>query len=177
LTSLPKTEGQSAGVEGCGGLAHVVAGILHGSYDGPPPAKMVSHFTALAASMATDGARREDPMREIFARLGDKWSMLILHLLRGGALRHSALKKLINLMGADEAISQRVLTLRLRSLERDGLVARMVTPTTPPRVDYSLTPLGLSLLTPVDGLMLWIRNHNEAIRDAQAAFQMSDEDL
>ena len=103
--------------------------------------------------------------------------MLILHLLRGGALRHSALKKLINLMGADEAISQRVLTLRLRSLERDGLVARMVTPTTPPRVDYSLTPLGLSLLTPVDGLMLWIRNHNEAIRDAQAAFQMSDEDL
>ena len=74
--------------------------------------------------MANDGAKREDPMREIFARLGDKWSMLILLLLRGGALRHSALKKLISVMAADEPISQRVLTLRLRALERDGLVAR-----------------------------------------------------
>jgi DNA-binding HxlR family transcriptional regulator len=126
--------------------------------------------------MGLDGARREDPMREIFARLGDKWSMLLMLLLRTGTFRHSVLKRLVNAMGADDEISQRVLTLRLRSLERDGLVARTVTDSVPPRVDYALTPLGHGLLGEVDSLMGWVRRHNDAIRAAQAAFRMAGGD-
>src|SRR5215467_3831147 len=87
----------------------------------------------------------------VLARIGDKWSVLIVTRLGQRSMRFNELKKEIT------GISQRMLTLTLRGLERDGLVTRTVYPTIPPRVDYELTALGRSLLEPVNGLGLWAR--------------------
>lgn len=124
----------------------------------------------LVRNMAADGHAPDDPMREIFARLGDKWSMLLLLLLRAGPFRHAALRKLVMIVGSDASISQRMFTLRLRSLERDGLVARTITPVVPPRVTYHLTELGQDMMTRVDALMCWIREQGGQIRAARTAF-------
>src|SRR5215469_10811874 len=85
----------------------------------------------------------------VLARIGDKWSVLIVSLLGEGPRRFSEIKRLVG------GISQRMLTLTLRGLERDGLVTRTVTPSIPPRVDYALTELGLSLQAPVCALARW----------------------
>src|SRR4051794_34368625 len=79
-------------------------------------------------------------IRDLLDRLADKWSLLVVELLGGGTRRFSELRREI------DGISQRMLTLTLRQLERDGLVRRTVFPVVPPRVDYELTPLGASLL-------------------------------
>lgn len=100
----------------------------------------------------------------VLNRVGDKWSMLIVMLLSRGPKRFSELKRAI------EGISQRMLTLSLRNLERDGLVSRTVTPTIPPRVDYELTELGLSLREPVQGLGAWAMAHIDCIRAAQERY-------
>ena len=100
----------------------------------------------------------------ILARVGDKWSVFVIMMLGSGPLRFNELKRLVG------GISQRMLTLTLRGLERDGLVTRTVFPTIPPRVDYELTKLGQSLLTPVNGLGLWARQNRAAIRNARQRF-------
>ena len=97
-------------------------------------------------------------------RVGDKWSMMIVMMLANGPLRFSELKRAI------DGISQRMLTLSLRGLERDGLVTRTVTPTIPPRVDYELTELGISLRLPVKALGEWAIAHIACIRAAQEKF-------
>jgi len=102
--------------------------------------------------------------REILDRIGDKWSLYIIAMLKNGPLRFSELKRLI------EGISQRMLTLTLRGLERDGLVTRTVYPSVPPRVDYELTQMGLTLLEPVMALVHWADAHKEAIVDAHERF-------
>lgn len=102
--------------------------------------------------------------REILARVGDKWSMLIVMLLGAGPMRFNELRRTV------EGISQRMLTLALRGLERDGLVSRTAFPTIPPRVEYALTPLGRSLAEPVGALGAWARGNQARIRDARAAF-------
>jgi len=102
--------------------------------------------------------------RESLTRVGDKWSVLIVVVLGDGAKRFSDLKRSI------DGISQRMLTLTLRGLERDGLVARTVYPTVPPRVDYALTPLGETLLEPVSALALWAQGHRAEIYRAREAF-------
>ena len=89
------------------------------------------------------------PVREVLNRVGDKWSILVVAVLRDGSMRFSDLRRSV------DGISQRMLTLTLRGLERDGLVTRTVTPTTPPRVDYALTRLGRSLLDPIMALAEW----------------------
>src|SRR5215469_5114061 len=86
------------------------------------------------------------PAGEVLSRVGDKWSVLIVIALRGGPLRFSEIKRVIG------SISQRMLTLTLRSMERDGFIARTVIPTAPSRVDYQLTKLGHSLGEPVEVL-------------------------
>ncbi len=101
---------------------------------------------------------------DVLARIGDKWSVLIVMVLSSGPKRFSELRRAIG------SISQRMLTLSLRGLERDGLVARVVTPTLPPRVDYELTDLGRSLRGPVDALGGWAMDHQDRIRDARIAF-------
>ena len=100
----------------------------------------------------------------VLNRVGDKWSMLIVMILSNGSKRFSELKREI------DGISQRMLTLSLRGLERDGLVTRTVTPTIPPRVDYELTELGISLRQPVKALGDWAIEHIACIRAAQERF-------
>jgi DNA-binding HxlR family transcriptional regulator len=106
----------------------------------------------------------------VLNRVGDKWSMMIVMILADGPMRFSELKRTI------DGISQRMLTLSLRGLERDGLVSRTVTPTIPPRVDYELTELGQSLRIPVKALGDWAIEHIECIRAAQQRYDaMIDE--
>ncbi|MBF6180379.1 winged helix-turn-helix transcriptional regulator [Nocardia otitidiscaviarum] len=89
------------------------------------------------------------PVTEVFRRLGDRWSMLVIVLLGGRAHRYNELHRAI------EGISQRMLTRVLRTLESEGLVHRKVYPTVPPSVEYSLTELGTSLLPPISALADW----------------------
>jgi DNA-binding HxlR family transcriptional regulator len=100
----------------------------------------------------------------VLARVGDKWSVLIIVLLGDGAKRFNEIKRMVG------GISQRMLTLTLRGLERDGLVKRTQFPTIPPRVEYELTPLGRSLWDAVEPLGAWARGHVKHIARARAAF-------
>jgi DNA-binding HxlR family transcriptional regulator len=102
--------------------------------------------------------------REVLNRVGDKWSVLLVSLLGDGPKRFTELKR------NTEGISQRMLTLTLRGLERDGLVTRKIFPTIPPRVEYSLTPLGKTLLVPVKALGEWAQDHRLAIQDARRSY-------
>ena len=106
----------------------------------------------------------------VLNRVGDKWSMLIVMVLATGDRRFSELKREI------DGISQRMLTRSLRGLERDGLVSRTVTPTIPPRVDYSLTELGQSLTVPVKALGDWAIAHIDCIRAAQVRYDENADD-
>lgn len=101
---------------------------------------------------------------QVLSRIGEKWSILIIMTLSDGPRRFSDLKREI------DGISQRMLTLCLRGLERDGLVQRKVFPVVPPRVEYALTPLGQSLREPVIALGKWAHKHINVIDAARAAF-------
>jgi DNA-binding HxlR family transcriptional regulator len=105
----------------------------------------------------------------ILARVGDKWSILTVMNLAGGSKRFSELRRGI------DGISQRMLTLTLRGLERDGFVARTVTPSIPPRVDYELTTLGRSLCEPVMALGGWVQANLDVIDAARAVFDARSE--
>lgn len=100
-------------------------------------------------------------VREVLNRVGDKWSVLVIALLEGGPRRFNELRRSI------DGISQRMLTLTLRGLERDGLLTRSVQPTIPPRVDYELTRLGRTLLEPVQALAAWAAEHRVEIQEAR----------
>ncbi len=102
--------------------------------------------------------------REVFDRIGDKWSLLVVFTLSEGPVRFNELKRQI------EGISQRMLTLTLRGLERDGLLTRTIYPTIPPRVDYELTSLGRSLIAPVAALAEWAQIHISMIENARQRF-------
>ncbi|MEW6436941.1 MAG: helix-turn-helix domain-containing protein [Pseudomonadota bacterium] len=101
---------------------------------------------------------------QVLARIGDKWSVLVVMQLAEGALRFSEIKRRLN------GISQRMLTLTLRGLERDGLVIRTIFPTIPPRVEYRLSDLGGSLREPVMALGQWALAHMTEIDAARAKF-------
>lgn len=136
----------------------------------------LKQLAELATGMERDGAARDQPIREIPARLGDRWSSLLLLLLRTGNYRHSTLRRLVSTMSSEGKISQRMLTLRLRTLERDGLISRYATNTHPPGVEYAITDLGRSLLEQTDHLMNWIRQHSKQIRDARELFEQYNAD-
>ena len=101
---------------------------------------------------------------EILARVGDKWTVLVVGLLGEGPVRFNEIRRLVN------GISQRMLTLTLRGLERDGLVTRTVHPTIPPRVEYELTALGHSLFEPLDAVAGWARKNRLAIEKKRREF-------
>ena len=101
---------------------------------------------------------------EVLSRVGDKWTVLVVSTLGDGPKRFNELRKALG------SISQRMLTLTVRALERDGLVTRTAVATIPPRVTYELTKLGRSLLEPVSGLGLWARKNRGAIADARQRF-------
>src|SRR3954465_12100923 len=103
-------------------------------------------------------------VREVLSLVGDKWSVLVVGILGDGPRRFSELKRTI------EGVSQRMLTLTLRGLERDGLVTRTVFPTVPPRVDYALTKLGQTLLEPVLELAKWAEKNRVQIHSAREKY-------
>ena len=105
------------------------------------------------------------PTREVLDRVGDKWSVLVIVLLGQRTHRFNELHRAV------EGISQRMLTLTVRALERDGLVKRTVYPMVPPRVDYELTELGRTLLVPLTALSIWAHEHRG---DIQAAREKHD---
>jgi len=103
-------------------------------------------------------------IREVLSMIGDKWSVLIIVLLKDSPLRFSELGRYV------DGISQRMLTRTLRGLERDGLLIRTVKKTVPPSVYYALTPMGRTLLPHLEGLTDWARKRHPDIRKAQAAY-------
>jgi len=108
---------------------------------------------------------REDcEVRQILDRIADKWSLLVIAILDRGTLRFTELRRGI------DGISQRMLTTTLRQLERDGLVRRTVHPVVPPRVDYELTPLGVTLHETIQSLVTWTEAHQREIAVARADY-------
>src|SRR5438445_5729945 len=108
--------------------------------------------------------------RQILDRVGDKWSIYIVGILSKGPMRFNQLKRSI------EGISQRMLTLTLRGLERDGLVTRTVFPTVPPSVEYELTALGRTLMEPVTTLANWAQANVQEIQQARVTFDAGGKD-
>ena len=103
--------------------------------------------------------------RDVLARVGDTWSVYVIHVLdEAKTLRFSELRREV------DGISQRMLTVTLRGLERDGLVVRTVYPEIPPRVEYSLTPLGSTLRQLIRGLVGWAGDHLSEVDAARAAY-------
>jgi DNA-binding HxlR family transcriptional regulator len=108
---------------------------------------------------------KETLVREMLTRVADKWSLLVIDALDGEqALRFSRLQERLG------GVSQKMLTKTLRQLERDGLVTRCVHATVPPRVDYALTPLGLSLGEAVCAIWTWVEENVGAVQSARLAF-------
>ena len=103
-------------------------------------------------------------MGDILNRIGDKWSVMIVGYLTHKTMRFNELRHAIG------GISQRMLTLTLRNLERDGLVTRTIYPEIPPRVEYGLTELGRTLKKPIDSLWAWSEVHGEAVGEARATY-------
>ncbi|MFC4255321.1 winged helix-turn-helix transcriptional regulator [Croceibacterium xixiisoli] len=122
------------------------------------------------AEVAPDDSNSCQTVNEVLARIGDKWSMQVVMSLGRGPLRFNELRRRI------EGISQRMLTRTLRGLERDGLVSRKVTPSVPPRVDYALSTMGMSLRDPVMALGGWAIEHRHAIAMARSAFDDAQEE-
>lgn len=108
-------------------------------------------------------------IRQTFDRLGDKWTLLVIRILGTGPQRFTTLK------AAADGISQRMLTLTLRRLQRDGLVERTAYAEVPPRVEYNLTPLGHTLLPPVAALADWALAHEAELRAHQERFDSADQ--
>jgi len=105
---------------------------------------------------------------QVLARVGDKWTMMVIYILRRGPLHFNAMKRSI------DGISQQMLTRTLRALERDGIVTRTILPLSPPHVQYSLSPLGLSLSVPVLSLCKWACDNIAHIIEAQSMFDSRD---
>lgn len=106
------------------------------------------------------------PVRGVLDRLGDRWTILVLLTLEdAGTLRFTVLRSKI------PDVSQRMLAQTLRRIERDGLIARMVYPTIPPRVEYSLTALGHSFLHPLRELVSWARRNRDKVQKARATYK------
>ncbi|MFP3383175.1 winged helix-turn-helix transcriptional regulator [Tritonibacter sp. SIMBA_163] len=107
-------------------------------------------------------------IRDVLDRIGDAWSVLVIMELSKGPCRFNALRRVI------EAISQRMLSVTLRNLERDGLVSRQVLDTSPPQVEYSLTQRGASLHGAISHLARWAETHQPGIRTSRAAYDVKE---
>jgi DNA-binding HxlR family transcriptional regulator len=125
------------------------------------------HSTA-SADGRWDVMAAQCPTREVVDRIGSKWSLLVLYALSTGTLRFTELRARV------EGVSQKMLTQTLRGLERDGLVFRRVYPTIPPKVEYSLTPLGDSLSGLIAAIRTWAYDHMDDIGAARATYDVTD---
>jgi DNA-binding HxlR family transcriptional regulator len=115
-----------------------------------------------------DAYNGDCPTRQVLDRIGDKWTTLIIGLLEDGPKRFSQLQRSVR------GISHKMLTQTLRSLERDGLVSRTVFPEVPPRVEYTLTPLGETLCAPIAAIRRWAEEHIDEISSAQTLYDMRE---
>lgn len=106
----------------------------------------------------------ECPSRHVLDRIGDKWVSLLLVALANGPLRYAELGRAV------PGVSQKMLTQTLRTLERDGLVSRTVTPSVPVRVDYTLTPVGESLVALIGVIKLWAEDNMPSIEAARTNY-------
>jgi len=113
----------------------------------------------------TDNCRA---VADVLARVGDKWTVYIVRLLANGPMRFSEMRREVS------AISQRMLSLTLRGLERDGLVTRTVTPSIPPRVDYELTAKGLTLIEPLKALGQWAIANRDYIESSRMRYDRAN---
>ncbi len=113
----------------------------------------------------TDNCRA---VADVMARIGDKWTVYIVRLLANGPMRFSEMRRAVS------AISQRMLSLTLRGLERDGLVTRTVTPSIPPRVDYELTPKGLTLIEPLKAVGQWAIANRDYVESARLKYDLEN---
>ncbi|MDN3517541.1 helix-turn-helix domain-containing protein [Aquisalimonas lutea] len=109
------------------------------------------------------------PIRDVLDRIGDQWSLLILEALAPGTLRFNALMREIG------DVSKQMLSRTLKQLEQDGFITRTLYPEVPPRVEYTLTPLGRSFLEPMRQLVAWADAHHGAIVAARARYQARQE--
>ncbi len=115
-----------------------------------------------------EGVPATCPVRDVIDRVGDKWSVMLVVQLRDGPRRFSTLLR------STDGISRRMLTRTLRLLQRDGLVSRTVHPTSPPQVDYDLTPLGHALAGPLDVLTAWAVQNRHEVQAAREAFDAAE---
>lgn len=134
------------------------------------------NLKALYGRMDRFGKQRSDPVRMVQSLLGDRWSPLIIHLLAGGMLRFTELRRLVSLGSAEGSISQRMLTLKLRLLERDGWVARHVTAEVPPRVEYQLTALGAGGYEYFNAFVCWAEQATPLVRMARRDYDQRNPD-
>lgn len=132
--------------------------------------EVLGRLKNISASMPEGEDKRSSPVREIFKLLGDKWSTLILMVLSTGTFRYATLRRTVIILANQSVISERVLTEKLRVLERDGLVARKASADVPPRVDYSLTLLGSELFARVGDLIVWLVNNRERVEEARSKY-------
>lgn len=107
---------------------------------------------------------RDCPSNSVLELIAGKWSLLIVHCLRDGAQRYSAVQRAV------EGISQKMLTQTLRELERDGLISRTVYPVVPPHTEYALTPLGRSLQAVASQMGHWAEQHMDQVIQARAMY-------
>lgn len=105
----------------------------------------------------------------VLDRVADKWAIMVVGALSHGPMRFNAMVRLIG------GVSQRMMTLTLRNLEKDGLVTRTIYPTIPPRVDYELTPLGRTLIEPLKVMADWAQLHLPEIEAAQSTYAQRKE--
>ena len=126
---------------------------------------MVDTNTAVRARKASDPHAACKAEVETLARIGDKWTVMVVGALSKGPIRYNEIRRRV------EGISQRMLTLTLKGLEQDGLVTRTMYPTIPPRVDYELTELGRKLIVPLQALYEWARENRPAMLAAREAFR------
>ncbi len=122
---------------------------------------MIAQKTALDPSVMNPAC----DSRKVLDRIADKWTALIIHVLSSGTKRHNELRREIS------GISQKMLTQTLRSLENDGIVSRKVYRVVPPMVEYSLTPLGRSLIEPLEAICRWAEKHLPELEAARARSQ------
>ncbi len=115
--------------------------------------------------LAYDAFMASCPTRQVMSTIGDKWSALLVNALADGSRRHGELARTV------AGVSQKMLTQTLRTLERDGLVTRSITPTVPVRVDYELTDLGQSLVPVLQQLKQWSETHIEQVLAARESFE------
>src|SRR5712675_3577946 len=122
---------------------------------------MVHTNTSVRASGALNSHEACKAEVETLARIGDKWTVMVVGALSEGPIRYNEIRRRV------EGISQRMLTLTLKGLEQDGLVARTMYPTIPPRVDYELTELGHKLTVPLRSIYDWAKRHRPEMEAAR----------